>query len=74
MYPIIYQAAVCKKYFGINYVIIMLQVHTGVKGVVRDAQSGRGLAGVVIHVKNITQMNDTHARDDHIDHDVITGN
>ena len=35
--------------------------------------TGRGLPGVTIHVKNITQVNSTHARADDIDHDVTTG-
>ncbi|XP_068211125.1 carboxypeptidase E-like [Palaemon carinicauda] len=48
------------------------QVHTGVKGVVRDSQTGQGIPNAVIHAKNVTRINDTHTRDDHIYHDVTS--
>ncbi|XP_063864422.1 LOW QUALITY PROTEIN: carboxypeptidase E-like [Scylla paramamosain] len=48
------------------------QVHTGIKGVVRDAITQQGLPSAVIHVKNVTRINDTHVRDDHINHDVTS--
>ncbi|XP_050687270.1 carboxypeptidase E-like [Eriocheir sinensis] len=50
----------------------MWQAHTGVKGVVRDALTGQGLPNAIIHVKNVTRFNDTHVRDDHINHDVTS--
>ncbi|MPC85964.1 hypothetical protein E2C01_080771 [Portunus trituberculatus] len=49
------------------------QIHTGIKGVVRDAITQQGLPNAVIHVKNVTRINDTHVRDDHINHDVTSG-
>ncbi|KAG0715085.1 Carboxypeptidase E [Chionoecetes opilio] len=48
------------------------QVHTGIKGVTRDALTGQGLPNTLIHVKNVTRINDTHLRDDHINHDVTS--
>nr|CAD7206532.1 unnamed protein product [Timema douglasi] len=44
------------------------QVHIGVKGQVKDAETGKPLANAVIHVKNVTG-----GRDDDIQHDVTSG-
>nr|CAD7397189.1 unnamed protein product [Timema cristinae] len=46
----------------------MWQVHIGVKGQVKDAETGKPLANAVIHVKNVTG-----GRDDDIQHDVTSG-
>ncbi|XP_063217316.1 carboxypeptidase E-like [Bacillus rossius redtenbacheri] len=43
------------------------QAHIGVKGQVRDAQTGKPIANAVIHVKNVTD-----GRDDDIQHDVTS--
>nr|CAD7428661.1 unnamed protein product [Timema monikensis] len=45
----------------------MWQVHIGVKGQVKDAETGKPLANAVIHVKNVTG-----GRDDDIQHDVTS--
>ncbi|XP_042860630.1 carboxypeptidase E-like isoform X3 [Penaeus japonicus] len=50
----------------------MWQTHLGVKGVVRDSLTGQGVPNVVVHAKNVTRVNDTHVRDDHINHDVTS--
>ncbi|KAK4298554.1 hypothetical protein Pmani_029112 [Petrolisthes manimaculis] len=50
----------------------MWQVHTGVKGVVRDSITGQSIPNTLLHTKNITRINDTHVRDDHINHDVTS--
>lgn len=50
----------------------MWQTHLGVKGVVRDSLTGQGIPNTLIHVKNITRINDTHVRDEDINHDVTS--
>uniref|UniRef100_A0A6A7FR08 Carboxypeptidase E-like n=2 Tax=Hirondellea gigas TaxID=1518452 RepID=A0A6A7FR08_9CRUS len=50
----------------------MWQVHTGVSGLVRDALGGVGIPGAVVTVRNVTKINETHARNDVIEHDVTT--
>ena len=51
----------------------MSQGHSGVKGIVSDAVSGRPVPNAVIHVKNITRVNKAGARrDDDIAHDVTS--
>jgi len=50
----------------------MWQVHTGVKGIVRDSLNGHGIPNAQIKVRNVTQINDTHARNDVIDHHVAS--
>ncbi|CAG7821320.1 unnamed protein product [Allacma fusca] len=50
----------------------MWQVHTGVKGIVRDSIAGKPISNALIHVKNITQINSTHAVSQHINHDVTS--
>jgi len=50
----------------------MWQVHTGVKGIVRDSLNGHGIPNAQIKVRNVTQINDTHARNDIIDHDIAS--
>ncbi|XP_071515213.1 carboxypeptidase E-like [Panulirus ornatus] len=50
----------------------MWQIHTGVKGIVRDSVTGQGIPSAVIHVKNVTRINDTHIRDEHLNHDVTS--
>nr|XP_045582871.1 carboxypeptidase E-like [Procambarus clarkii] len=50
----------------------MWQVHIGVKGVVRDSVTGQGIPNALIHVKNITRINDTHVRNEDLNHDVTS--
>ena len=45
----------------------------GVKGEVRDAVTGRPLANAVISTRNVTRINETHARKDIIKHDITSG-
>ncbi|KAF0298301.1 Carboxypeptidase E [Amphibalanus amphitrite] len=47
------------------------QVHTGVKGLVTDSKN-RPIGGAIVHVKNITRINDTMSRNHDINHDVTT--
>ncbi|KAB7504589.1 Carboxypeptidase E [Armadillidium nasatum] len=48
------------------------QVHTGIKGLVKDATTGYGIPAATIHVKNVTRINSTHIRSDDIDHDITS--
>jgi len=50
----------------------MWQVHTGVKGIVRDSLNGHGIPNAQIKVRNVTQINDTHTRNDVIDHHIAS--
>jgi len=50
----------------------MWQVHTGIKGIVRDAISGKPISNAVIHVKNITRITKGFRRHDDINHDVTS--
>ena len=43
------------------------------KGEVRDAVTGRPLANAVITTRNVTRINETHARKDIIKHDITSG-
>jgi len=46
--------------------------HYGVKGMIRDAQTGHGLAQAEIHVRNITRFNRFNRMDADIKHDVTS--
>ncbi|KAG7162497.1 Carboxypeptidase E-like [Homarus americanus] len=48
------------------------QTHLGVKGIVKDSLTGLGIPGALIHVKNVTRINDTHVRDEFINHDMTS--
>nr|CAD7449660.1 unnamed protein product [Timema bartmani] len=50
-----------------HYMWQVMCVHIGVKGQVKDAETGKPLANAVIHVKNVTG-----GRDDDIQHDVTS--
>ena len=51
----------------------MWMVHSGVKGVVRDALTGVGISNAVVHVKNITRISKGgERRNADIDHDVTS--
>ncbi|ODN06398.1 Carboxypeptidase E [Orchesella cincta] len=50
----------------------MWQTHIGVKGLVRDSITGRAIANAAIRVRNITQINQTHAENYEIDHDITS--
>ena len=41
----------------IRVTVPILQGHSGVKGIVSDAVTGRPVSNAVIHVKNITRVN-----------------
>jgi hypothetical protein len=44
----------------------------GIKGVIRNAGTGAGIPGAVIHVRNVTRTAKYTRRDDDIDHDVTS--
>lgn len=46
--------------------------HYGVKGMIRDADTGHGLGGAEIHVRNITRTNRFNRMDADIKHDVTS--
>jgi len=46
--------------------------HYGVKGMIRDADTGHGLGGAEIHVRNITRINRFNRMDADIKHDVTS--
>merc|ERR550532_1903900 len=46
--------------------------HYGVKGMIRDAATGHGIAGAEIHVRNITRINRFNRMDADIKHDVTS--
>merc|ERR1719491_1434340 len=50
----------------------MWATHMGVKGMVRDAVTGSGLAGATVHVRNITRTTRTTRRSDDINHDITS--
>lgn len=51
----------------------MLQAHSGIKGVVRNALNGEPISNALIHVKNITKIDSNRRRNTEIDHDVTSG-
>lgn len=53
---------------------LIWQSHIGVKGEVKDAITGRPLVNAIISTRNVTRLNETHARKDLIKHDVTSGN
>merc|ERR1719278_55783 len=46
--------------------------HSGVKGVVKDFDTRKGIANAIIHVKNITRVAKSFRRSDDIDHDITS--
>merc|ERR1711899_568775 len=44
--------------------------HSGVKGVVKDFDTRKGIANAIIHVKNITRIAKSYRRSDDINHDI----
>jgi hypothetical protein len=52
---------------------LIWQSHIGVKGEVKDAVTGRPLVNAVITTRNVTRINETHARKDLIKHDITSG-
>jgi len=46
--------------------------HSGVKGVVKDFDTRKGIANALIHVKNITRVAKSFRRSDDIDHDITS--
>jgi len=46
--------------------------HWGVKGMVRDGQTGKGIAGATIHVRNITRVERFTRMEAEINHDVTS--
>ncbi|XP_046440014.1 carboxypeptidase E-like [Daphnia pulex] len=51
---------------------LIWQSHIGVKGEVKDAVTGRPLVNAVITTRNVTRINETHARKDLIKHDITS--
>merc|ERR1711976_395698 len=50
----------------------MWKVHSGVKGMIRDSLTGKGIPNAEVHVRNITRFGRFQRRDDDIDHDVTS--
>ncbi|XP_037084217.1 LOW QUALITY PROTEIN: carboxypeptidase E-like [Pollicipes pollicipes] len=48
------------------------QVHTGIKGIVKDAQNRSPIGGATIAVRNVTALNSTASRSYNIEHDVTS--
>lgn len=48
------------------------QTHIGVKGLVRNKHTGSMITNAAIRVRNITQVNQTHAENYDIDHDITS--
>ncbi|XP_076061640.1 carboxypeptidase E-like isoform X2 [Oratosquilla oratoria] len=48
------------------------QAHTGVKGIVTDSLTGKGIPEAIITLRNITRINATHVLNEEINHDVET--
>eukprot|EP00088_Acartia_fossae_P068856 TRINITY_DN882_c0_g1_i11.p1 TRINITY_DN882_c0_g1~~TRINITY_DN882_c0_g1_i11.p1 ORF type:complete len:482 (-),score=164.53 TRINITY_DN882_c0_g1_i11:530-1975(-) len=46
--------------------------HMGIKGVIRNAATGAGIPGAIIHMRNVTRTAKYTRRDDDIDHDVTS--
>jgi len=46
--------------------------HMGIKGMIRDANTGKGISGATVHVRNITRTNKADRMDADIDHDVTS--
>ena len=49
-----------------------LQAHSGVKGVVKDFDTRKGIANAIIHVKNITRVAKSFRRSDDVNHDITS--
>merc|ERR1712212_554678 len=46
--------------------------HMGIKGMITDCMSGKGISGAVVHVRNITRLDRFNRRSDDIDHEVTS--
>merc|ERR1719245_892219 len=46
--------------------------HLGIKGMVTDAATGKGIPGALVHVRNITRSDRFARRNDDIDHDITS--
>jgi hypothetical protein len=46
--------------------------HSGVKGVVKDFDTRKGIANAIIHVKNITRVAKSFRRSDDVNHDITS--
>lgn len=46
--------------------------HMGIKGMITDAGTQKGIAGAVVHVRNVTRNGRLQRRNDDIDHDVTS--
>ena len=64
----IYQKSRGKYEFFFFY----LQAHSGVKGVVKDFDTRKGIANAIIHVKNITRVAKSFRRSDDVNHDITS--
>merc|ERR1740128_1414028 len=46
--------------------------HMGIKGMITDAGTGKGISGAVVHARNITRVDRFYSRNDDIDHEVTS--
>jgi len=46
--------------------------HMGIKGMITDVETGKGIQGAVIHARNITRVDRFYKRNDDIDHEVTS--
>ena len=59
-------------FIGDNLSFPHFQAHSGVKGVVKDADTRKGIANAIIHVKNVTRVARSFRRSDDINHDITS--
>ena len=52
---------------------MILQAHMGVKGMVLDSNSGKGIPNALVQVKNITRISKGSRMNVDIDHDITSG-
>ena len=55
-----------------EFFFFYLQAHSGVKGVVKDFDTRKGIANAIIHVKNITRVAKSFRRSDDVNHDITS--
>ena len=57
----------------VNHLCHALQAHMGVKGMVLDSNSGKGIPNALVQVKNITRISKGSRMNVDIDHDITSG-
>merc|ERR1719400_1021309 len=60
------------NYLSSNDFEITWLAHSGVKGVVKDFDTRKGIANAIIHVKNITRVAKSFRRSDDVNHDITS--